>query len=264
MGKKKILRRYAGRLPGQVGRAARQAGIVPDGKPRTFLGEFPSEPERVEPDPEWEAEVRTVVDELPGDLRQKAKDVRFLALIAPGPDQMSITAAWRKLHPTVSMKSAAEAGSRRYREIRKAIGDRGVLALWGVHVGSIAKTIADAQQAQFVRQFIARDGSVVEARPLVDHNVRLQAATLAMKLLGKGRDSEERTQPVIVNVVSYLSPDAKPFPGGGRVGLDGVLRPTCGPDSYQALAARGAIHPALPPAALPAPDGALGEPKNQP
>lgn len=246
-------RTYPGALPGATGRAMKKAGLIPgDGIPRTFLGEFPAEPERAAPDPEWEAEVAATIESLPGDLRQKSKDVRFLALIAPGEGQMSITAAWRKLHPTVSLKSAAEAGSRRYREIRKAIGDKGVLAMWGVHVGSIAKTLSDAQRAMFVRQFITRSGAVVTAPALVDHNVRLQAASLAMKMLGKGRESEEGSRQVVVNIVSYCGPNAVPFPGGGRVGLDGILRPTIGPGS----------HAALGPAALPA--GTLGEPKDAP
>lgn len=218
-----------GYLPGMVGRAARRAGILPpDGVARTFLGESPAIPERAEPDPEWEAEVRQVIEDLPGDnLREKARDMRFLAMIAPGEGQMSLTAAWRKLHPTTSMKSCAESASRRYREIRKAIGDKGVLALWGVHVGSIAKTLSDAQRAMFVRQFNTRDGTVVTAPALVDHNVRLQAATLAMKLLGKGKDSEAATAPVIVNVVNYAGPNAVPWPGGGRT-INGVLTPTVG------------------------------------
>lgn len=226
--RKKGKRQYAGALPGVTGRAMRRSGIVPDGVPRTFLGESPALPERPEPDPEWEAEVRQVIDDLPGeDARAKAKDVRFLSLIAPGEGQMSLTAAWRKLHPTVSMKSCAESASRRYREIRKAIGDKGVLALWGVSVGSIAKTLSDAQRAMFVRQFITRTGDVVTAPALVDHNVRLQAAALAMKMLGKGRDVELGSGPVIVQVINYASPTATPWPGGGRV-VDGRLVQTVG------------------------------------
>jgi hypothetical protein len=226
-----------GSMPGTVGRAMKRAGVIRDGVPRTFLGEFTAEPEDRAVDPEQEAEVRQVVEDLPGDdVRQKARDVKFLSLIAPGEGQMSLTAAWRKMHPTASMRSAAEASSRRYREIRKAIGDKGVLALWGVHVGSIAKTLSDAQRAMFVRQFITRSGSVVTAPALVDHNVRLQAATLAMKMLGKGREPEEATRPVIVNVISYLPPNAAPWPGGGRADAGGILRPTIGPGSPAALA----------------------------
>lgn len=212
--------KYAGSIPGQVGRMAKRAGVIPrDGVPRTFLGEFPAEPEERVVDPEQEAEVRAVVEELPGDdVKQKAMDVKFLALIAPGEGQMSLGAAWRKLHPKATVRSATEAASRRYREIRKAIGDKGVLALWGVHVGSIAKTLSDAQRAMFVRQFITRDGRVVTAPALKDFNVRLQAATLAMKMLGKGREPEEATRPVIVNVISYNPVGTPTWPGGGREG----------------------------------------------
>jgi hypothetical protein len=159
-----------------------------------------------------------VIENLPGDLREKAKIVRFLSLIAPGEGQMTLRDAWRKMHPTCSHKSATEAASRRYREIRKAIGDAGVLCLWGVHVGSISKTLSEAQRAMFVRQFITRDGTVVTAPAMVDHNIRLQAATIAMKLLGKGRDVEPGSGPVVVNIVSYCPEGTPTWPGGGRAG----------------------------------------------
>jgi len=238
--------KYQGAMPRKIGRAMKRAGIVPDGVPATYLGESPAPPEERVVDPEQEAEIAAVVESMPGnDLRQKAKDLRFLQLIAPGEGQLSIKAAWRKLHPTVSLKSATEAGSRRYREIRRAIGDQGVLALWGVHVSSIAKTLSEAQRAMFVRQFITRSGQVVTAPALVDHNIRLQAATIAMKMLGKGHAPEETARPVVVNLVQYNPPNFPKWPGGGR--------------SDAPVAAN--MIPYTPPVALQA--GTLGEPKDE-
>lgn len=212
---RKPKRTKPGSIPRATGRAMRKSGMLKDGIARTFLGEFPAEPERLPPDPEWEAEVRAVIDDLPGnDARDKVRDVKFLSLIAPGEGQLTLGAAWKKLHPKVTtMKSATEGGSRRYREIRKAVGDKGVLALWGVHIGSISKTLSDAQRAMFVRQFITRDGTVVTAPALIDHNVRLQAAALAMKLLGKGRDVEPGTGAVVVNIIQYAPVGSAPWPG---------------------------------------------------
>jgi len=215
----------------------------------------PAEPVPVA-DPERELHLRSLVAKFSGGLNRKAMKVRFLAFISPGLNQMSLGAAWRALHPKTEAtdKSCYERGSTFYAEILADLGPdphpADILALCGIHVGSIGQDLARARGAKFRREYYDhKTGKIIQGEERDDFMAILRQVELSMKAIGLGKEKESGDAKITVNVVSYLPgsiEQQKPWPGGGRCAPDGVLRPTVGPDSYEALVARGAIRPALP------------------
>jgi hypothetical protein len=240
-----------GTISGKIDRAAKREGIIRSRPPVVTSQMVPAEPVAVS-NPERELHLRRLVGRFSGDLTRKALKVRYLALVAPGPNRMKPREAWKALHPRTKAtpKSCGEKASDLYSEILKDLGPdpdpADILALCGIHVGSIGEDLAAARGANFVREFYDhKAGVILTGKERPDHLVRLRAVELSMKAIGLGRDKESGSGPIIVNVVSYCGPNTAPWPNGGRADAQGIMRPTIGP---------GAI------AALPA--GSLGEPRD--
>ena len=223
-----------GSFPGMIGRSARKMGLVQDGIPAIRTEMVPAAPDRTA-DPERERRTLLLIRKLTGDAPVKAKKLRFLEMLSPGPEQRTLGQAWKVLHPSVKTKSCYESGSRFYRQILDDIGDDGALSLMGVNLDGIGKTLADASKANFVREFVCRDGTIVTGKERPDFLVRLRSAELQMKLLGLGREKDLNAGPVVINVVSYCGPNAVPWPNGGRALPDGRFVDTVGPNSPAAL-----------------------------
>lgn len=214
----------------------RKGFVMPMKGKRTMVATVPG-PDEFDLDPEMADCLSPFFRLLKGNREQIRMKISMIVLTAhsPGKKRMSGTEAYLSLNPDVKRTSAASTGSRLWREITSEIGPEGMDTIDGVHVRRINRILADASGATFTRQFITRSGRVVTAPPLVDHSLRLRSAELMMKKLGIGKE-DDRSQPLVVNVISYLGGDpAKiaPWPGGGRVCADGVLHDVVGPNRYR-------------------------------
>ncbi len=242
-------------------RTSKRGGGISDRRPRVYQGTVPVAPEPAQFDAEQEELLTEVCDLLTGDEEEKQFKFAFLMAkeaIGPTGRKTRLVDAMLAVRPELNRKAAMEAGSRLNRQIREDLGERGSAAIRGVSFRRIVNTLDGGHSAMFVKEFITRDGTIVQGPERPDWNMRLRAAELSMKLLGLGKEKEPGNTKVVVNIVSYLGgavAEQTPFPGGGRIGPDGVLRPTVGPDSYAAIVARGAL-----PAGSVTVD--LGEPKD--
>lgn len=155
--------------------------------------------------------------------------------------------AARKLEPTLSIVTARNRGCTWWKQVVAKLAPEEMTALNGVTRRATEKAVADAFGATVVKSFVMpKTGKIVETEPRPDHQTRLQAAAMSAKLL-KLTDEREGGQ-VTVNIVSYLGNPvtATPWPGGGRAGADGIMRPTVGPGSHAALAVTRETTPAVP------------------
>lgn len=169
---------------------------------------------------------------------------KFLLEVIYGPHGCVRYKAMKKLRPYLSDLSARQVASRTWSAIKGAIGEDGIQEVIGLTVEKVDTTIVGGLDAEFTREFITRDGRIVQGPTRPDRSVQMQAVALAMKRLGLSKEKEPGGSVLTVNVTSYLAgpvAEQKPWPGGGRTDADGVFRPTVGPGSLAALKARGAL-----------------------
>ena len=101
-------------------------------------------------------------------------------------------------------------------------------------VSAIGRGLVSRAKKSFI---LPKSGEIRETESYDDTANQLTAAGLAAKMMKMIPDDKPGTDSVVVNIVSYLGPDAKPWPDGGRVDADGVMRNTVGPGSPAARAA---------------------------
>jgi hypothetical protein len=221
-----MTRKYAGALPGKIGKAARRGGVVGPKKPRQFSSELVSVDPGPVADPEREMHLRSLVARFSGDVNRKAMKVKFLASLDPGSDrQLRLGEAWRACHPNskANVESCYSLGSRLYAEILKDLGPdphpADVLALCGIHTGSIGQDLARMRFAKVRREYYDfRTGKLTYGAEVDDNMAILRQVELSMKAVGLGRDKDPSAGPLVVQIVSYLGPnDVKNWPGGGRI-----------------------------------------------
>jgi len=237
---------------GSLGKTMRDFDrIVGGSKTKTFLGEAGVAPDR--------AEVRKMSKRSAKILAKV--DAEGLLYLEAFVKHKSHAAAYMATHPEYTGKNSSYLGWREMQRIEKVVSKKQIKAACGLSDVAVWSAVGRGLVAKRKSRFIhSATGKIVESEEYEDNPTQIAAASLAAKLEGMVPDDKPGVGTVQVNIISYLDPaTAKPWPGGGRCAPDGVLRPTVGADSYEALVARGAIRPALP-----APDGSLGEPKDQP
>jgi hypothetical protein len=213
-----------------------------------YQGTVPVDPAPAQFDVEQEELLTDVYDLLKGEPEEKEFKFAFLMAkeaIGPTGKKSRLVDAMLSLRPDWNRKYAGEVASRLNRQIREDLGDRGNAAIRGISFRRIVNTLDGGHGAMFVKEFITRDGSIVQGPARPDWNMRLRAAELSMRLLGIGKEKESGSGAVTIQVISYLGgpvAEQRPWPGGGRV-QDGRMQPTVGPDSPAALAARAALPP---------------------
>jgi len=211
------------------------------------------------------AEVATVRERLP--VAAKKLNIKMLRFAIEAVRTGSAPTAYQNLYPKCKYESAHRRGWQLMKDIEKRLGGEDptnefFYELSGLTLLNFTTKISDAMNATEQKDFILpKSGKIISTPPVPDHQTRLAATKLGLTLRKMIGDEEGKSRPVVVSIVSYLQgpiSEQKPWPGGGRCAPDGKLHDTVGPNSYDALVARGAIRPALP-----APDGALGEPRNR-
>jgi hypothetical protein len=140
--------------------------------------------------------------------------------------------AWLSLRPSeskVSVASARRRGWEMMRSIRKHLSESEIYDLLGLSQEAITTAIADALGATSQRDFILpKSGAVISTPAVPDHQTRLAAAALGVKVRKMVPDDEKGDQPVVIQITQYCAPTATPWPGGGRV-VNGTLVNTVGP-----------------------------------
>lgn len=233
-----------------IGKAMRQFDKVVGGaSQRMYQGESPAPPDK-----------RALRRMAVRAAKIAAKlDVEMRIFLEAYKTHKTYAAAYLSLHPDYTGKSATTLGWREMEKIRKVIPETEIAAMLGLSAEAVISAIGRGLVSRAKKDFVLpRSGQIISTESYDDTANQLAAASLAAKILKMVPDDKPGVGPVTVNIVSYLGgpvAEQKPWVGGGRIGADGVMRPTVGPESYAALAARGAIRPALP-------AGTLGEGKN--
>lgn len=155
-------------------------------------------------------------------------------------------AAWLSLYPDCKPESAGRQGFRMMEKIRETLTEKEIKAMLGLSPEAIIAAVGRGLIAKAEKIFInTKTSQIVKSEPFDDTANQLVAARLGAQMEGMiGGDEDKKSGPVVINIVSYLNgpiAEQRPWPNGGRVAPDGVLRPTVGPNSYAALAARGAL-----------------------
>jgi hypothetical protein len=180
-------------------RMTRALNVSGDGRPRTYLGKRPAPAVAI-------AEARDRCPEIASQL--SPGELKFLAhYFAEG----TLTRAMRKIRPKASEASAAQLGSRMYKAIKERIGQDAIWELMGVSYGAIGRVVRDALSAEYQKDFVVRDGTIVSTEPRPDHQTRLQAAQMGAKLRKLADENEGGG--VTVNIIRYNPENTPPWPG---------------------------------------------------
>jgi hypothetical protein len=180
---------------------------------------------------------KRIREELPG-LTRRLTPMEFKFVLelyfgdSGGVQYKAYKAAMGK--PNLKDSTAIEDASRMKRSILAKIGREGIDEIIGFTVERGDRTVLGLLDADDKRQFITRDGRIVEGETFPNYLARAKGVEFLYKRKGIFKE-QEGAGPIVVNIVQYCGSDATPFTGGGRVGLDGVLRPTLGPGSHAAL-----------------------------
>jgi len=228
---------------GSLGKTMRDFDrIVGGSKTKTFLGEAGVAPDR--------AEVRKMSKRAAKILAKV--DAEGLLYLEAFVEHKSHAAAYMALHPDYEGKNSGYLGWREMQRIEKVVSKDAIKAACGLSSVAVWSAVGRGLVAKRKSRFVhTATGKIVESEAYEDNPTQISAASLAAKLEGMIPSDRPEVGPVTVSVISYLPgpvAEQKPWPNGGRCMADGKLHDTVGPHRY------------IP--ALPAPDGALGEPRN--
>jgi hypothetical protein len=125
----------------------------------------------------------------------------------------TLAAAYRSLRPGLSDRSCYQRGAVVMKTIRGKLSDQELFELAGLSVGAITTAVTGALNATTQKDFVLpRTGQIISTEPVADHQTRLQAASLGVKLRRMAVD-DEKGQQVTINVVQYNPPGTPPWPG---------------------------------------------------
>lgn len=201
-------RRWKPNKKGDGSRTARKEfAKFSDGRPPVALGKVPVATE--------------------AELSPQQKEIKRLlspaeyGFLARARETGSFTEAYAETHPRASRASCAQRGSNLYRTILEKLepvgGQDAVWTLLGLGDDRLANVLSEGMRACFQREFIDRNGKIVAGPERVDHPVRLNAASMTMKLRGLAKGEGPGVGAIQINIVSYLGPGPTTvWPGGGR------------------------------------------------
>jgi len=176
------------------------------GTGKTYLGKV-SVPTR----PQLEFGSTDGIDRVKVMTKLNLRELEFLeAYVQVG----SLTGAMLLLHPRTKHRMAAyRRANKAMKSIDSKITPEEKFALMGVTTGKLARVVGEAMDAKFQKEFVTRDGVIVAGKEHSDHQVRMDAAKLASKLLGI--DRTDNNPAISINVINYAPAGAAPWPTSG-------------------------------------------------
>lgn len=188
------------------------AGVVGGNPRRVYQGERPGDP-----DPRV---ARAIAKRAARAASKITVELRQYAEAYAG--KRNHADAWMLLHPNCpTLESARRQGWRTMQKIREHLTESEIYDLLGLSREAITTAIADALGATSQKDFILpKTGRIISTPPVPDHQTRLAASALGVKVRRMIPDEKAGEQEIVVNIISYLDP-SKPFvpwPGGGREG----------------------------------------------
>jgi hypothetical protein len=175
------------------------------GKGKTYLGKVsvPVKPHR-------EIGSTEGIDRVAVMQKLRLCEIRFLeAYVQKGTGVQAMLV----LFPKLNYFSAHHKASKWMKTIDTKITPEEKFALMGVTTGKLARVVSEAMDANFQKEFVTKFGDIVAGQVHEDHQVRMDAAKLAAKLLGI--DKENNNPTIAINVINYAPPGAQPWPTSG-------------------------------------------------